>query len=78
MMPKVEALRTKFPHMNIQVDGGLGKETIGVAAKAGANVIVAGTSVFTASDPHEVISFMKEEVRKELKAKHILGDETKH
>ncbi|CCC67526.1 hypothetical protein NCAS_0A09680 [Naumovozyma castellii] len=72
MMPKVETLRAKFPHMNIQVDGGLGKETIPQAAKAGANVIVAGTSVFTAADPAEVISFMKGEVAKELTSKGLL------
>ncbi|CAI4537269.1 AIC_G0028620.mRNA.1.CDS.1 [Saccharomyces cerevisiae] len=72
MMPKVETLRAKFPHLNIQVDGGLGKETIPKAAKAGANVIVAGTSVFTAADPHDVISFMKEEVSKELRSRDLL------
>lgn len=62
MMPKVEALRQKFPQLNIQVDGGLGKDTVPQAAKAGANVIVAGTSVFTAQDPADVIGFMKKEV----------------
>ena len=73
MMPKVEALRAKFPQMDIQVDGGLGKETIPHAAKAGANVIVAGTSVFTAADPAEVISFMKSEVSTSLEAKGLLN-----
>ncbi|SCW03234.1 LAFE_0G05952g1_1 [Lachancea fermentati] len=72
MMPKVEALRAKFPNMNIQVDGGLGKETIPHAAKAGANVIVAGTSVFTAADPADVISFMKGQVSENLAAKGLL------
>lgn len=72
MMPKVEALRSKFPQMDIQVDGGLGKATIPQAAEAGANVIVAGTSVFTATDPQEVISFMKEEVSKNLESRKLL------
>ncbi|CCK73591.1 ribulose-phosphate 3-epimerase RPE1 NDAI_0G06080 [Naumovozyma dairenensis CBS 421] len=72
MMPKVEQLRAKFPQLDIQVDGGLGKETIPQAAKAGANVIVAGTSVFTAKDPEEVISFMKSKVSDELKSRNLL------
>ncbi|GMM36006.1 ribulose-phosphate 3-epimerase [Saccharomycopsis crataegensis] len=69
MMPKVEKLREKFPQLNIQVDGGLGKGTIGHAATAGANVIVAGTSCFTASNPTELIQYFKDEVNKNLKAK---------
>ncbi|KAH3685012.1 hypothetical protein WICPIJ_004044 [Wickerhamomyces pijperi] len=69
MMPKVEALRAKFPDLDIQVDGGLGKATIPVAAKAGANVIVAGTAVFGAADPADVIKFMRDEVDKNLEAK---------
>ncbi|KAL7666937.1 Ribulose-phosphate 3-epimerase [[Candida] zeylanoides] len=66
MMPKVEQLRAKFPHLDIQVDGGLGRETIPAAAKAGANVIVAGTSVFKAQDPSEMISFLRSHVDAEL------------
>ena len=69
MMPKVEKLRTKFPHLNIQVDGGLGKETVPAAAEAGANVIVAGTSCFTAPDPVVLIDFMRETVNNSLRAK---------
>lgn len=74
MMPKVEDLRLKFPQLNIQVDGGLGKDTIPMAAKAGANVIVAGTSVFKASDPSEVISFLKLQVRDNLTARNLLDE----
>lgn len=67
MMPKVEKLRQKFPELNIQVDGGLGRATVQPAAKAGANVIVAGTSCFTALDPGQLISFFKAEVNKYYK-----------
>lgn len=45
-MPKVLALRTEHPSLDIQVDGGLGPTTIDAAAAAGANLIVAGSSVF--------------------------------
>lgn len=74
MMTKVETLRRMYPNLNIQVDGGLSKDTIPFAAKAGANVIVAGTSVFTATDPADVISFMRNEVRKELQNKGLLTE----
>lgn len=45
-----------------QVDGGLGPSTINAAASAGANCIVAGSSVFGASDPSAVISLLRSSV----------------
>lgn len=74
MMPKVSILRERFPQLDIQVDGGLGKETIPQAADAGANVIVAGTSVFTAQDPADVISFMKNKVNEQLEKRGVLTE----
>ncbi|KAK4477324.1 hypothetical protein RD792_016541 [Penstemon davidsonii] len=44
------------------VDGGLGPSTVDVAASAGANCIVAGNSVFGASDPAQVISLLRKSV----------------
>lgn len=73
MMPKVAELRTRFPQLDIQVDGGLGAATIPQAAKAGANVIVAGTAVFAAPSPEEIIKILRAEVDKELKAKGLDG-----
>ena len=64
MMPKVEALRERYPELNIEVDGGLSEKTIDVAADAGANVIVAGSAVFGAKDPSEVIAKLREAVEK--------------
>lgn len=58
-LPKVQALREKYPEMNIEVDGGLGPGTIDQAADAGANVIVAGSAVFGAKDPSEVIAQLR-------------------
>lgn len=63
-LPKVQALREKYPDLNIEVDGGLGPGTIDQAAEAGANVIVAGSAVFGAKDPAEVISLLRETVDK--------------
>ncbi|KAF4552309.1 Ribulose-phosphate 3-epimerase-like protein [Elsinoe fawcettii] len=64
MMPKVEALRKRYPDLNIEVDGGLSEKTIDVAADAGANVIVAGSAVFGARDPGEVIKNLRAAVDK--------------
>lgn len=58
MMPKVRVLRERYPHVDIEVDGGLSPDTIDVAASAGANWIVAGSAVFK-SDPAAAISTLK-------------------
>ncbi|XP_063901186.1 uncharacterized protein LOC135120778 [Zophobas morio] len=50
MLSKVEYLRRRYKTLNIQVDGGLNSETLEKAAKAGANSIVAGSSVFSYKD----------------------------
>ena len=55
MMGKVAAARRRFPSLDIEVDGGLDANTIVQAADAGANVIVAGSSVFRVkSDPEKL------------------------
>ncbi|XP_011003942.1 PREDICTED: ribulose-phosphate 3-epimerase, cytoplasmic isoform [Populus euphratica] len=61
-MDKVRALRKKYPSLDIEVDGGLGPSTIDMAASAGANCIVAGSSVFGAPDSAQVISLMRKSV----------------
>lgn len=61
-LPKVSALRQKYPELHIEVDGGLSGKTIDQAADAGANVIVAGSAVFGASDPSEVIQKLRDAV----------------
>jgi len=63
-LPKVSALRAKYPELHIEVDGGLSGKTIDQAADAGANVIVAGSAVFGAKDPAEVIAKLREAVEK--------------
>ncbi|OKL63416.1 Ribulose-phosphate 3-epimerase [Talaromyces atroroseus] len=66
-LPKVTALRQRYPDLNIEVDGGLGLGTIDQAADAGANVIVAGSAVFGAQDPGEVISKLRAAVEQRRK-----------
>lgn len=47
-----------------QVDGGLGPSTIEAAARAGANMIVAGSSVFNSDSPATVIATLRRSVEK--------------
>ena len=68
MMTKVKTIRDRFPSMKIQVDGGLSEKTIGVAAEAGANVIVAGTACFKAEDPAKVISNLRKAVDEKIES----------
>ena len=70
-LPKVRALRDRYPDLNIEVDGGLGIGTIDEAADAGANVIVAGSAVFGAKDPADVITKLREAVDKRRDAGKI-------
>ncbi|XP_044501689.1 ribulose-phosphate 3-epimerase, cytoplasmic isoform-like isoform X2 [Mangifera indica] len=68
MMDKVRTLRKKYPSLDIEVDGGLGPSTIGAAASAGANCIVAGSSVFGAAEPANVISLTRKSVNENRKS----------
>ncbi|KAL9616523.1 MAG: hypothetical protein Q9160_008616 [Pyrenula sp. 1 TL-2023] len=63
-LPKVKAVRERYPELNIEVDGGLSEGTVDQAAEAGANVIVAGSAVFGAKDPAQVIGKLREAVEK--------------
>jgi thiamine monophosphate synthase len=64
---QVSALRKSFPNKNIQVDGGVGPGNIRTCACAGANVIVAGSSIFNAKDSRGVITGMREVIDEEIK-----------
>lgn len=66
-LAKVKALRERYPDLNIEVDGGLSEATVDQAAEAGANVIVAGSAVFGAENPGDVISKLREAVDKRRK-----------
>ena len=66
-LPKVKALRERYPNLYIEVDGGIGEGTIDQAADAGANVIVAGSAVFGAKDPAGVIEVLRKSVEQRSK-----------
>ncbi len=50
VLPKIEALRKKCPNLDISVDGGITLETAKRCAEAGANVLIAGTSLYRSKD----------------------------
>jgi ribulose-phosphate 3-epimerase len=51
-LPKLERMRTGLPdHVALEVDGGVHGDTAEGVAKAGANVLVAGSAVFKSADP---------------------------
>ena len=62
-LPKVEALRTAIDaralETNVQIDGGITVDNVARAANAGANILVAGSSVFGAPDPAKAIQGLK-------------------
>ena len=61
---KIRSLRTMAdelnPNLDIEVDGGITLDNIKEVVDAGANVIVAGSSIYKAKNPAEVISKMRE------------------
>lgn len=45
--------------LDIEVDGGIGADNLGMLTEAGANVIVAGSAIFKAEDPDAVMRAMR-------------------
>lgn len=62
-MPKIrrvrEAARSRDLDIAIQVDGGVNRETITIAAEAGADVFVAGSAVFRAEDAYQEVEELR-------------------
>lgn len=63
MMPKVAQLKKWAPQVLVEVDGGINPQTAVKCVKAGADVLVAGTSVFRAHDVKEAIEALKQPVK---------------
>ena len=55
-------LDERNPSCEIEVDGGIGLENIELAVAAGADVLVAGSSVFAAADPRRTLRDMRRRV----------------
>ena len=67
-LPKIKAIRdyanANGINVDIEVDGGIGADNLGLLTKAGANVIVAGSAIFRAENPSAVIEQMREQAEK--------------
>jgi ribulose-phosphate 3-epimerase len=63
-MPKLQLLRQELARTGgdvwLQVDGGINEDTVGIAAAAGADTFVAGSSVFGSDNPALRISALRE------------------
>ncbi len=63
MMPKVRAIREEIEkrglNVDIQVDGGINPDTAKLSIASGANVLVAGSSVFKANDRRAAIDALR-------------------
>ena len=67
VIPKIENLREIIDKrgldIELQVDGGIGPQTIGPVSSAGANVFVAGSAIFHSDNYAETIRLMREGMR---------------
>ncbi len=59
VLPKIERVRAWGFTGDVEIDGGIGPDTIGDAAAAGANVFVAGSSIFRSRDWKATIATLR-------------------
>lgn len=59
MLRKIAELRRIKPLLNIEVDGGVTLDTIGLVDKAGANMFVSGSYIMKSTDVKEAIANLK-------------------
>ena len=66
MLPRVKSVRENIekanPKCRLQVDGGINAETAVESVKAGADVLVAGNSIFRAPDPAKALKALTQSV----------------
>ena len=58
-LAKIKEIRALFPDLDIEVDGGINVDTAKLATQAGANVLVAGSSVYGAKDIAAAINTLR-------------------
>jgi len=62
MLEKIEELRRIKPLLNIEVDGGVTLDTIGLVNKSGANMFVSGSYIMKSPNPKEAIANLKAKI----------------
>lgn len=50
VLPKIEAVRQRAPQLDLSVDGGINDETAALCARAGINIMIAGTHLYRQAD----------------------------
>lgn len=66
---KVAEIRRRYPEMLISIDGGIGPATIEAAAAHGANLFVAGTSLFKAENMKEAVEDLRSKAQQSYGSK---------
>lgn len=59
-LSKVKEIKSAFPRVLVEVDGGVTRETALLCKESGVDILVAGTAVFAAENPEEEIRFLQE------------------
>lgn len=55
-LEKMSQLRSRFPELLLEIDGGIGDQTIGPARQAGADLFVVGSAIFRQADYGEAFT----------------------
>jgi ribulose-phosphate 3-epimerase len=67
VIPKIKRLREMINerglNTEIEVDGGINLDTIGIVSEAGANIFVAGSAIFHSKDYYKTISMMRDRIK---------------
>ena len=63
-LPKIAECRRQFPDVDISVDGGLDEESVPLAAAAGGNIFLVGSTVFRAPNMTTIIDKLRAEAQK--------------
>ncbi|MFQ6048429.1 MAG: ribulose-phosphate 3-epimerase [Phycisphaerae bacterium] len=67
VLPKIRAIGARLkPEQRLQVDGGIGPGTAGLAVQAGADTLVAGSAIFASPDRVQVINRIRQEAQQQI------------
>ena len=57
-LDKIKYIRANYPMLDIEIDGGVSLDNAETVYKSGANVLVAGSAIFGAENPKEIVTKM--------------------
>lgn len=58
-LTKIREIKERFPHILVEVDGGVNRETARLCHESGADILISGTGVFRAEEPSKEIEFLR-------------------